>query len=296
MELRTLKYFLAVAREENISRAAEVLHVTQPSLSRQMAQLEQELGAKLFERGRHFQLTDAGMMLRARAQEIVELSERIERDFEQPSEVSGVISIGCGGLMATRSLEPVMTDFRNLHPGVEYEIYANNADYVKERLDKGLLDFGVLMGSAGIEKYEYMHLPARERWGVLTETGSAFGSKKTVKKEDLLNTPLILPARNAMQKELSSWFGKSLSRLNTYGTINMLMSNTVDIVAKGSASVVTVEGAVYAYTGKGLVFIPLSPSLELDSVLAWKKLHPTTTAAGAFLEYARAMLQTHEEG
>ncbi|MCH4207060.1 MAG: LysR family transcriptional regulator [Solobacterium sp.] len=294
MELRTLKYFLAVAREENISRAAEVLHVTQPSLSRQMAQLEEELGATLFERGRHFQLTDAGMMLRARAQEIVELSDRIESDFEHQEEIGGMISIGCGGLMATRALEPVMASFRRLHPNVQYEIYANNADYVKERLDRGLLDFGVIMEPADTEKYEFIRLPEVERWGLLTRSDSPVGAKKSVTRADLKQLPLILPARNAMQKELASWFGRDLSRLDVFGTNNMLMPNTVDIVKNGDASCITVEGAAYLYTGTDLKFLPLSPALEMNSVLVWKKLHPSATAAGAFLEYYRAMRSAHD--
>jgi len=292
MELRTLQYFLAVAREENISRAAEVLHVTQPSLSRQIASLERELGTKLFIRGRHLQLTEAGMALRARAQEVADLMDRIDREFEERREVSGIVSIGSGGLMAMRTMTPIMAGFRQRYPRVSFEIYSNHADYVREKLDRGLLDFGVLLQPGTIDRYAFLHLPGRERWGLLVRADSPLAERNAILREDLRGLPLLIPERNAMQKELESWLGRELVRLNVFGTVNMLIPNTVDIVRHGDAACLTVEGAAYSLSDD-LRFVPLDPPLEMSSILAWKRVLPSS-AAGLFLEYCRGILSAHD--
>lgn len=152
MELRTLQYFLTVAREENITRASEVLHITQPTtLSRQMKQLEQELGTELFVRGRNFALTEAGMLLRSRAEEVVDMMYKIESEIETAGEVGGVISIGSSALKSSQFLPEVMSAFQKLHPKVRFEIYSNSSQYIKERMDRGLLDFGIMLEPIDIE-------------------------------------------------------------------------------------------------------------------------------------------------
>ncbi len=158
MELRTLQYFLTVAREENITRASEVLHITQPTLSRQMKQLEQELGTELFVRGRNFALTEAGMLLRRRAEEVVDMMYKIESEIETAGEVGGVISIGSGALKSSQFLPEVMSAFQKLHPKVRFEIYSNSSQYIKERMDRGLLDFGIMLEPIDIEQYEYIRI------------------------------------------------------------------------------------------------------------------------------------------
>ena len=165
MELRVLQYFLTVVQEENISRAAEVLHVTQPTLSRQMAQLEEELGVQLFVRGRHLTLTDAGVMLRRRAEEVTALMEKMQQELEGHADVGGVISIGSGGLMALQALSPAMAAFREQHPKVQYQLYTNHVEHVKERLEQGLLDFGLLLEPVDVSKFDYLRMGARETWG-----------------------------------------------------------------------------------------------------------------------------------
>ena len=167
MELRVLQYFLTIVQEENISRAAEVLHVTQPTLSRQMAQLEEELGVQLFVRGRHLTLTDAGVMLRRRAEEVTALMEKMQQELEGHADVGGVISIGSGGLMALQALSPAMAAFREQHPKVQYQLYTNHAEHVKERLEQGLLDFGLLLEPVDVSKFDYLRMGARETWGLL---------------------------------------------------------------------------------------------------------------------------------
>lgn len=158
MELRTLQYFLTVAREENITRASEALHITQPTLSRQMKQLEQELGTELFVRGRNFALTEAGMLLRRRAEEVVDMMYKIESEIETAGEVGGVISIGSGALKSSQFLPDVMSAFQKLHPKVRFEIYSNSSQYIKERMDRGLLDFGIMLEPIDIEQYEYIRI------------------------------------------------------------------------------------------------------------------------------------------
>ena len=163
MEIRALQYFLAVVREENITRAAEVLHITQPALSRQMAQLEEEIGVQLFVRGKHLQLTDAGVMLRRRAEEVVTLMNKIESEFEEQADIEGVISIGSGGLLTMRFLGLAMDSFRKKYPKVQYQLYTNSAEYVKERLEQGLLDFGFLLEPIDVTKFDYIRMKEKER-------------------------------------------------------------------------------------------------------------------------------------
>ena len=175
MELRTLQYFLTVAREENITRASEVLHITQPTLSRQLQQLEQELGTELFVRGRNFALTEAGMLLRRRAEEVVDMMYKIESEIETAGEVGGVISIGSGALKSSQFLPEVMSEFQKLHPKVRFEIYSNSSQYIKERMDRGLLDFGIMLEPIDIEQYEYIRLEQKERWGAFNAQRASAG-------------------------------------------------------------------------------------------------------------------------
>ena len=288
METRLLQYFLAVVREENISRAAEVLHVTQPTLSRQMTQLEEELGVQLFIRGRHLALTDAGIMLRHRAEEVVALMEKIESDFEENNEVAGIISIGSGGLDAMNALLPVMKLFRQKYPKVRFQFHTNSADYIKERLDQGLLDFGLLLEPIDIIKYDFIRMKEKEIWGLLLHKDHPLAVKEYITKEDLLNQPLISTDRLSVQKELENWFGDELSDLDIFATYNII-TNVATLVDSKIASALTIGGAVSLFSSDRLVFKPLYPELAMTSVLAWKKFHPGFGAAGKFLEYFKSI-------
>lgn len=288
MELRVLQYFLAVVREENISRAAEVLHVTQPTLSRQMSQLEEELGVQLFIRGRHLALTDAGVMLRRRAEEVTALMDKIESEFEEQSEVGGVISIGSGGLLALQSLTPVMESFRQKYPKVQYQLYTNSAEYVKERLDQGLLDFGFLLEPIDVTKFDYIRMPEKERWGLLMQVDHPLAKKDYISREDLFSIPLITSDRLSIQKELENWLGDDFSKLDIFATYNII-TNVVMLVNKGVASALTIEGAVNLFESHRVVFKPLYPELAMTSVLAWKKFQPNFGTAGKFLDYFKSM-------
>ncbi len=288
MEIRALQYFLAVVREENITRAAEVLHITQPTLSRQMAQLEEEIGVQLFVRGKHLQLTDAGVMLRRRAEEVVTLMNKIESEFEEQADIEGVISIGSGGLLALRFLGLAMDSFRKKYPKVQYQLYTNSAEYVKERLEQGLLDFGFLLEPIDVTKFDYIRMKEKERWGLFLNSAHPLAKKEFITREDLFDIPLITTDRLSLQKELENWIGEEFSQLNIFATHNII-TNVVTLVADGIASALTVEGAVNLFENHQMVFRPLYPELTMTTVLAWKKFQPNFGAAGKFLEHIKNM-------
>lgn len=289
LELRLLQYFLAVAREENITRAAEALHVTQPTLSRQMAQLEKELGTPLFIRGRHFRLTDAGLMLRRRAEEVTSLMGKIEDEFAQKKEIGGVISIGSGGLYSYHVLPEIMAGFRKLHPKVSFHLYTNSANYVKEQLEQGLLDFGLLLEPVDVTKFDYIRMKDKERWGMFLRKSHPLAQKEYITKEDVWQETLLTSDRLPLQKELMNWIGRPASELDIFATFN-LIDNIVDIVDSGLASALTIEGAVNMFPSDRLVFRPFYPELSMTSVFAWKKLPSEFGAVSAFLDYFKSML------
>lgn len=198
MEFRTLKYFLTVAREENITRAAALLHLTQPTLSRQLMQLEEELGVKLFRRSQHhIVLTEAGMLLRRRAQEIVELAEKTARELRPAEEITGRISIGSGDLRSMTYLAKLLAAFHRQHPRVQYEIYSGDSDGIKERIEQGLLDMGLLLEPVDTSRYQILRLPVRESWGVLVPEDSPLARREAVTPGDLADSPLILTTPGA---------------------------------------------------------------------------------------------------
>ena len=281
MELRVLKYFLVVAREENITRAAALLHVTQPTLSRQLMGLEEELGVKLFRRGKyHVTLTEDGMLLRRRAQEIVELAEKTAQEFQrQEKKLTGDISIGTGESDSMADLSRKIAAFRAEHPLVRFHIYSATADEIQERLEKGLLDLGMLIEPVDIGRYEFVRLPQRDRWGVLVDQGHPLTGKKFITPEDLLGVPLLLPRRERVQQELSGWFGDQFDEIEVAATYNLLL-NAANMIRNGVGAAL---GFFIGNLTDELKFIPLSPPLETGSVLVWKKDQTFSPAAAAFL-------------
>ena len=285
MELRVLRYFLTVAQEENITKAAALLHVTQPTLSRQLMQLEEELGSKLFLRSQYrIILTDAGMLLRRRAQEIVELADKTEREFAQSEgELTGEIAIGCGEARSMTFLSRKICSFRQLYPGVRFQIYSANADDVKARLENGLLDLGLLMEPVDIGRYAFFRMPEKERWGVLAPKNSPLAEKEAVTPQDLLGIPLLHSGRERVIHELAGWFGDIYEQIEIAGTFNLIL-NAVNMVENG------VGVALCFYLGElsgQLRFVPLSPPLETGSVLVWKKDKPFSPAAMQFHQHIK---------
>ncbi len=206
MELRVLRYFLVVAREENITRASQLLHITQPTLSRQLIQLEEELGVKLFKRSKYrIILTDEGMLLRRRAQELVDLADKTEREFQRhEEELSGEIAIGCGESNSMSFLSTQMAAFRKEHPLVSFNIYSATADDIKDRLENGILDIGLLAEPVEIGRYDFIRMPRQDVWGVLVRSDSALASLEHVTPRDLLGVPLILARRRQVKDEIAS--------------------------------------------------------------------------------------------
>ena len=285
MELRVLKYFLVVAREENITRAAALLHVTQPTLSRQLMQLEEELGVKLFRRGKyHVSLTEDGMLLRRRAQEIAELAEKTEQEFQrQEGELAGDISIGTGESNSMTDLSRKIAAFRAGHPLVRFHIYSATADEIQERLERGLLDLGMLMEPVDIGRYEFVRLPRRDRWGIWVDQGHPLAGKASVTPEDLLGVPLLLPRRERVQQELSGWFGDQFDEIEVAATYNLIL-NAANMIRNGVGAAL---GFLIGNLTDELKFVPLSPPMETGSVLVWKKDKTFSPAAAEFLRSLR---------
>lgn len=295
MEIRVLRYFLTVVREGGINRAAEVLHITQPTLSRQLAQLEEEVGVKLFHRGaRKITLTNEGILLRRRAEEILSLVDRTERELiEQEELVEGRIVIGGGELAAMQVLPEIIEEFHKKYPLVTFDIFTGNADLVKEQMEKGLIDIGVLLEPVDIEKFDFIRLKGKERWVVLMPMDDPLAEKENVSAKDLENMPLILPRRTNVQNELSNWFGASFQEKQVLFTSN-LATNSALMVQKGLAYSIVIEGAIPFWDKEKIVYRPLYPELTSSSVFAWKKQQPFSLAATKFIEQIKCFLGISE--
>lgn len=291
MEIRVLRYFLTVVREESITKAADVLHITQPTLSRQLSQMEDEIGVKLFHRGtRKITLTNEGMLLRRRAEEILQLVDNTERELlEQEEQIEGKITIGCGELASVQVLSELIQAFSKKHPGVSYDIFTATADMVKEQMDRGLIDIGLLLEPVDIEKYEFIRLDMKEKWVVLMRADDDLVKKESVRAKDLSELPVILPRRLNVQSELASWFGDYYADLHVLFTSN-LNTNGAVMVRNGLAYSVVIEGSVPFWDQTKITYRPLSPELTATCVLAWKRKQPFSLAATKFIEHAKYFL------
>lgn len=289
MEIRVLRYFLAIAREGSITNAANFLHVTQPTLSRQIRDLEEELGQRLFVRGsHHMSLTAEGMILRKRAEEIISMVDKTEAEFQSMEHmVSGDIYIGSGETKAIQVVAQIAKELRDTYPGIHYHLYSGNSEDVTERLDKGLLDFGILIQPPDISKYDYLNLPAKDTWGVVMKKDSPLSKKEVIRKEDLLEVPLICSRQAIMQErsgnEFAQWFGEDFDRLNIVTTFN-LVYNAAIMVEAGVGYAVTIDKLVNTAESSTLCFRPLEPKLDSGLNLIWKKYQVFSSAAELFLE------------
>ena len=290
MEIRVLKYFLLVAREENITKAANLLHLTQPTLSRQLMQLEEELGVQLFRRSKHhIILTEEGMLLRRRAEEIVALADKTKDDLQHREEqLSGTVAVGSGELRSSRFLAQLLTAFQTENPLVSFAIYSGNSDNIKERIERGLLDVGLLQEPVDITKYSFVRTPGREQWGILVRADSELAARESVSPADLAAVPLILPEREIVQNELLNWFGPYAEGLRITATGNLLY-NLAALARDSGSGVLTLD---LDCTYEGLRFIPLAPAMESNTVLVWKKTQTFSAAASALIEFSKKYISS----
>lgn len=289
MELRVLQYFLAVAKEASFTKAAERLHVTQPTLSRQIAQLEDEVGKPLFVRdSRGTALTAEGMLLRRRAGELLALADKAKEELRGDDDtLHGTVAIGSGEFLSSSSVAVCIAAFHHAHPQVCYELYSGNADNITDRLERGLLDIGVMSTPVDIRKYDHLPLPAKEEWGILVRADDPLAKKAAVTPADLVGMPLIGPLGEATQSRIAHWMGADADRL-TYAARGNLLYNEALLAAAGVGAVIGIRLHLHY---DGLVFVPFDPPFYGDTVMIWKRGQHFAPATRAFLDFARAYLK-----
>ena len=285
MELRVLKYFLTVADEGNITRAADILHVTQPTLSRQLIELEDELGTALLIRGkRSVTLTDEGFLFKQQAEMIVELSDELEHIFKDKKDVvCGTIRIGASEAVGCRALALYMKEFREKYPDVQFDLYNGMADNIKEMLERGLLDLGLVLEPVDTAKFEYVRLPQKETWGLLLRKDHELAEKETLTVEEIRQYPLIMPGRENAKNEVLHWLQCEESHLNIPAYYNLL-SNAALLVEAGMGCAVCLDGALSIHADPDLCFRQILPEHTTRSVILWKKNHLFSQAASLFVQ------------
>ena len=288
MELRHLQYFLMIAREGTISGAAHVLHISQPSLSRQMQDLERELGVKLFDRGsRHIELTEAGIRLRHRAEEIVDLVGRAEAEFHVgPDTLAGEVRIGGGETAAMALVANAAAGLQGDYPLIRFNLYGGSGESVSELLDTGRVDFGVFVGRADLSCYETLPLPAQDGWGTLMRQDDPLAQRDAVRPADIAGAPLILPIR--MDRELQDWFDCDPDALRVAASYDLRRSAEL-LVGQGAGRALCLDGGAGAPPESRLAFRPLDPPLPVSARIAWKRHQRFSPAADAFLQRARML-------
>lgn len=284
MDIRVLEYFLMVAREENITKAAHVLHVTQPTLSRQLKQLEEELNVTLFKRSNHsIYLTEEGILFRRRAQEIVNLTERAKNELQQSEELVGHIDIGCGELQSMEELAEMITTFQKENPLVKFTLHSGNNDNIKSWLENGLIDLGLLVEPVDVSKYNFVRMKKKEEWGILVHKNSPYSTFETIQPGDLVGTEVITISDRKVQQELAIWSGKHAAKMAWKVKYNL--SYNAAMLARANAGVVICLKLTQSFND--LVFVPLKPKLELDSVLAWHEQKPNSRITNTFIKFIK---------
>ncbi len=293
MELRVLQYFLAIAREQSIVRAAESLHLSQPTLSTQIKKMEEELGKQLLIRGtkgsRKVLLTEEGMILKKRAEEILDLVKKAETEITlTDSVIMGDIYVGTGETDAVRMIARAAKELQNSCPGIHYHITSGNADFVIEQLDKGLIDFGIVFGHVNANKYNSFKLPAKDIWGVLMRKDSALAEKEMISPEDLWDKPLIISHQRNQEGELEKWLKYDISKLNIVATYNLLFNASL-LVDEGLGYAIGLDKIINTTGDSHLCFRPLSPNIEIEMSIVWKKYQMFSKATEKFMEKIREL-------
>lgn len=296
LDIRVLQYFLAVAREESITRAAEALHMTQPPLSRQLKDLEDEVGKQLLIRGsKKVTLTEDGMLLRKRAEEMIDLMEKTKAELSSSEDnISGDIYMGSGETDAVSIIARAAKNLQQKHPSICYHIYSGDGENVIERLDKGLIDFGLLVEPFNITKYDFIKLPAKDTWGVLMQKNSPLSEKESICAEDLWDKPLILSRQSLKSNKMISWLVKDKSKLNIVATYNLLY-NASRFVKMGLGYAITLDKIINTDGDSNLCFRPLYPCLEAGLCIVWKKYQIFSRASEQFLKQLQEEFSTDND-
>lgn len=289
MDLRVLRYFLTVAKEQRFTKAAKQLNITQPTLSRQLAALEKELGAKLFDRSGHsITLTNEGLLLKRRALEIVDLEDKIISEFSGNKEsVEGMITIGCGEFMAVETLAKICKSYREKYPLVQFAIHTGTADNISEMMHQGLVDIGLFLEPVSTEGLDYIRILNSDHWVVTMKADDPLAKKEWITKEDLRKIPLILPERVTVQSELANWFGKDFDKLNIAFTSN-LGTNAGILAMHGLGYPVSIEGATRYWSREMVVQKRLFPEIKTSTVIAWRRNIPYSPVINKFIEEINA--------
>lgn len=288
MELRVLTYFLAVAREQSIVKAAKSLHLSQPTLSTQIRAMEEELGKQLLVRGtkgsKKVTLTEEGMILRKRAEEILSLVQKTEREISLSDQtIVGDVYIGAGETDAVRFIARTAKELYQIYPGIHYHISSGNSEFVTEQLDKGLIDFGIVFGNVDHAKYHSIELPYKDLWGVLMKQDSPLAEKTVIEPEDLWDQPLIISNQEDSQAVLTTWIQKELSELEIVATYNLLFNASL-MVEEGLGYAVGLDKIINTSGKSNLCFRPLSPRQEAGMHIIWKKYQVFSKASEKFIE------------
>ncbi|MBD5137649.1 MAG: LysR family transcriptional regulator [Lachnospiraceae bacterium] len=291
MELRVLQYFLAVAREQSISGAAESLYLSQPTLSRQLKELEDELGKKLFIRGnRRITLTEEGMILRKRAEEIMELVKKAEDEISLSDDIiAGDISIGTGETDGIRFLAKTAKVLQEKYPLIHLHIVSGDKSAVTEVLDRGLIDFGLIFGDVDTSKYEYIKLPYKDTWGVLMRKDSPLAKKKTVTANDLIDKPLILSRQAFQNVEFLEFFSCGQEKLNIVATYNLLFNGSL-MVEEGMGYAICFDKIINVSGDSNLCYRPLEPEINANMSIVWKKYQVLTKATEKFIQKLQELI------
>lgn len=286
MDIRVLNYFLVAAREENITRAAQLLHITQPTLSRQLMQLEEELGVKLFQRSNHsVALTDEGLLFRRRAQELVNLADRAKNEIIQDKDsLTGIIAIGCREMLSVKELARLMAVFQLQFPRVKFEVYSGSNEDIQERLEQGILDMGLFLEPFNVSKYDVIRMKTREQWGVLVHEESSLAIQEAIHPGDLVGTLVVTVHQNTpAQYELAEWSGDFAREMDFCVHYNVL-HNAVIVARERKGVVICLKLDSYY---EHMKFLPFKPKLEFGAVIAWKEGQKYSKATKAFIKFLK---------
>ena len=290
-DIRVLKYFLAVAKQGNMTKAAQSLNITQPTLSRQIMELENNLGVKLFSReNKHLSLTDSGFLFQQRAGEIVNLADKTYRELsEQNINLGGTVSIACVESVASNFIPNAISQFSKLYPSVKYELYSADGDDIKDKIDRGYIELGILIEPVETAKYDFIRLPFSEKWGIAMRSDSPLACNNKLSISDIANLPLIIPRRSIVIDEIAKWLNMKPEELNIVASHN-LPTNGLLLVQNHIGYLICVQGAISIRPTSNITFVPFYPERKTGHVLVWKKHHSISNASFKFLLFVQKFI------